>query len=535
MVTVIIVIEAPRYPYSRPEFLYFSDDEIAVSADRITRPVLVPKDPCRMPVFAGYAEVINAGKTEKNEDQAAARLLSLMQLGYQDATDGGAPTSNVSAQSSSTTTRRDRRFRASSEIRRAETEMTSDRSETTTAELLGGGGGGGGRSRRHSDDELLQMPARSYSTEDGPAVPRAEAAYFGVFDGHAGTGAAIMAANCLHEHLRERLSQVLETVLHLDRQEQLLGLGASSAQSTVCSPNGKQLTRDGLVIGALETAFVDMDEQICEEKQLWRIPGGAAACVALFFLGKVYVANAGDCRALLFAANRLHQLSTDFTPDTERQRLQCLAFRQPDLIGTHFTRLEYSRFLTRKDLKKKVLYRDWYMDGWAAKTVRESDIKPPLISDGIRKRRLLNTIGVTRGFGDHHLMTVDDKIPIKPFLTPVPEVSVFDLQSLNSLTDRDVLILASDGLWDVLSNEDAAAIVQSALVHPDADDRTKYTLAAQDLIIAARGDPTETGRWQLANGGGGASTDDITVFVIPLKHALAPPATDDDDDVELLQ
>ncbi len=69
------------------------------------------------------------------------------------------------------------------------------------------------------------------------------------------------------------------------------------------------------------------------------------------------------------------------------------------------------------------------------------------------------------------------------------------------------------------------------------DDCTlRYTLAAQDLVIAARGDPTETGRWQLVDGGGGgASTDDITVFVIPLKHALAPPATDDDDDVELLQ
>lgn len=39
--------------------------------------------------------------------------------------------------------------------------------------------------------------------------------------------------------------------------------------------------------------------------------------------------------------------------------------------------------------------------------------------------RLLNTIGVTRGFGDHHLVTVDDNIPIKPFLLPVPEVSLW--------------------------------------------------------------------------------------------------------------
>lgn len=31
---------------------------------------------------------------------------------------------------------------------------------------------------------------------------KAEALYFAVFDGHAGTGASLMAANCLHEHIR---------------------------------------------------------------------------------------------------------------------------------------------------------------------------------------------------------------------------------------------------------------------------------------------------------------------------------------------
>lgn len=55
--------EKLRYPYTRPEFLYFSDDEIGLSADQSTRPVLCPKDPSRMPVYAGYAEVINAGKS----------------------------------------------------------------------------------------------------------------------------------------------------------------------------------------------------------------------------------------------------------------------------------------------------------------------------------------------------------------------------------------------------------------------------------------------------------------------------------------
>ncbi len=34
-------------------------------------------------------------------------------------------------------------------------------------------------------------------------------------------------------------------------------------------------------------------------------------------------------------------------------------------------------------------------------------------------------------------------------------------------------------------------------------------------------------------GGGHASTDDITVYVIPLKYALAPPQKEDDDETLL--
>lgn len=101
------------------------------------------------------------GKTEKNEDQAAARLLTLTQLGYHDATDSAPSnvTPNATLSSSSASTRKDRRFRASSEIRRAEAEMASDQGEPMATEAAPGTG----RSRRHSDDELLQMPARSYS------------------------------------------------------------------------------------------------------------------------------------------------------------------------------------------------------------------------------------------------------------------------------------------------------------------------------------------------------------------------------------
>lgn len=70
--------DVPRFPYSRPEFLFLTtEDEISVSGDQTTRPVLVPKDPTKMLMFAGYAETINAGKTELNEDHACCKLLCI--------------------------------------------------------------------------------------------------------------------------------------------------------------------------------------------------------------------------------------------------------------------------------------------------------------------------------------------------------------------------------------------------------------------------------------------------------------------------
>lgn len=191
------------------------------------------------------------------------------------------------------------------------------------------------------------------------------------------------------------------------------------------------------------------------------------------------------------------------------------------------------------------------MDGWAVKTVKDTDLRPPLISDSSRKRRLLNTIGVSRGFGDHHLLTVDERISIKPFLSAVPEVSVTNLRDMNSLTDRDVVIMATDGLWDVLSNEDAGLIVRSTLGSTDSSDPSRYTQAAQDLVAAARGQqaPGNLKRWVM-NTGGHASYDDITVnlmvlrlmicddfkvFVIPLKHCAAPPTNlEEEEDDEML-
>lgn len=62
---------APKFPYSRPHFLNLGDDEVQMSADHRLRPIIHPNQP--LPYYAGYAECVNAGKSEWNEDQAVVQ------------------------------------------------------------------------------------------------------------------------------------------------------------------------------------------------------------------------------------------------------------------------------------------------------------------------------------------------------------------------------------------------------------------------------------------------------------------------------
>ena len=62
----------------------------------------------------------------------------------------------------------------------------------------------------------------------------------------------------------------------------------------------RKMNRDELVKGAIESAFWAMDRLILRDKQQYRISGGACTMVALFIFDKLYLANAGDSRAVCY-------------------------------------------------------------------------------------------------------------------------------------------------------------------------------------------------------------------------------------------
>ncbi|XP_047580455.1 protein phosphatase 1J isoform X5 [Lutra lutra] len=312
---------------------------------------------------------------------------------------------------------------------------------------------------------------------------------------------------------RHNEDQACCEVVYVEGRRSVSGAPREPSQGQSCWSSQKEVTHESLVVGAIENAFQFMDEQMARERRGHQVEGGCCALVVVYLLGKVYVANAGDSRAIIVRNGEIIPMSREFTPETERQRLQLLGFLKPELLGGEFTHLEFPRRIQPKELGQRMLYRDQNMTGWAYKKIELEDLRFPLVCGEGKKARVMATIGVTRGLGDHNLKVCSSTLPIKPFLSCFPEVRVYDLTQYEHCPD-DVLVLGTDGLWDVTSDCEVAATVDRVLSAYEPNDPSRYTALAQALVLGARGTPRDRG-WRLPNNKLG-SGDDISVFVIPL-------------------
>ncbi|XP_072281920.1 protein phosphatase 1J [Pyxicephalus adspersus] len=453
---------AKPQPPCRPPFLKLSPEEFQKLGDHNSRTIVNLKCPGELYWGTGYAEVINAGKSHHNEDQASCEFVT---------------------------------------VEERDSKLNSKCNESQNSDV--------------QEDTKISDGLSFY--------------YWGLFDGHAGYGCSLTASRLLHLHICDQLRDLVH-ILHqptvaaplcLDNETRNKIVSNTQTQEKTEPPLEtafrfhleKQVFPESLIIGALENAFRQMDEQIERERTSHSIDGGCCALVAVCLLDKLYVANAGDSRAIIIQQGKTIPMSQEFTPETERQRLQFLASLKPDLLGNEFTCLEFPRRVQHKEIRKRILYRDHTMTGWAYKTIEEDDMKFPLVYGEGKKARVMATIGVTRGFGDHDLKVYNSNIYIKPFLSSVPGVEVYDLSKCTHSAD-DVLVMGTDGLWDVITDNEVADIVQRVFESYGPNEPNRYNLAAQELVLRTRGVRKESG-WRLPNGKL-ASLDDISVFVIPL-------------------
>lgn len=555
----------PKFRYTRPEFLQLkTEDEILVSADHQIRPIILPRDVNRLPWKSGYAECINAGKSARNEDQAACHQevlvrdwitlkqnnLDLDAVGIENKLpyvyfgifDGHAGTAVAVAAANQLHNIISEKL---SQIADLLMELEFEQNKPATS---GGGSSGdedddfvdakadegesrfrdstatksasGGNNTREKElDHNIKSntsPGDKFNATSNDNIPNMEMTS-PISNSIVETSTATRANSSKFKrkpHTTDR-ANLSTNRFQSDQNEE-----SSIFMADIVRNN---ISVDSLISGALESSFWEMDEQIARDKHDYKMPGGCTAIVGVFILGKLYVCNAGDSRAIVCKNNEPIPMSNDFTPLSERERILRLGMQRPEFLGNDFTHLEFVKRPTRKDLGKQMLYRDAYMRGWAMKTITYDDLKFPLVWGEGKRSRVLATIGVTRGFGDHELRAIYGSVLIKPFLTPEPEVKILPLEHDNTLTPEDVLIIGSDGLWDVTTNEDAAEIIKNSfdLFPDDEDSRSKYRYitAAQDLVIHSRGHTTMWDSvWRNSKDYRMASLDDIAVFVIPLKQ-----------------
>jgi protein phosphatase 1L len=182
--------------------------------------------------------------------------------------------------------------------------------------------------------------------------------FFGVFDGHSGRRACEFARDNLPRHVQAELS-------------------TSEPEE------------------ALRRAFLKTDEEFLKIAHKEGLGDGSTAITALVRGRTIWVANAGDARAILVSGSTAIAMSEDHKPNRDSER------RRITQAGGTVT----------------------FMGCW----------------------RVNGVLATSRGFGDREL---------KKVVSAEPEIRHRTL-----MEGDDYLVLASDGIWDVLSNQNVADVV----------------------------------------------------------------------------
>jgi len=159
---------------------------------------------------------------------------------------------------------------------------------------------------------------------------------------------------------------------------------------------------------AMSEAFSETDIQFLTRAKKTKIKDGSTGIVICIYGNKLYVANTGDSRGVMCRGGETVVLSEDHKPNLPIE-------------------------------KKRV-------EKYGGKVQKFGQIY-----------RINNDISVSRSFGDLDLK--DEETLGEKFLTSEPDVREFDIDE-----ECEFIILACDGLWDVVSNEEAVNFVKEKLV-----------------------------------------------------------------------
>ncbi|KAB5525401.1 hypothetical protein DKX38_023150 [Salix brachista] len=334
----------------------------------------------------------------------------------------------------------------------------------------------------------MSVPGRSREMEDAisvrtsfclPEINRRRPLHlFGVFDGHGGYHVAALCREKMHVLIEEELKRVDST--------------CGGGESGEFGAEWEEMWR-----GVLKRSYETMDEVAmstcacgsegiqCECHPAQMILGGSTAVVAVLTQEHIIVANCGDSRAVLSRGRRAIPLSVDHKPDRQDElaRIEAAGGRVIYLNGARVEGiLAMSRAIGSAIDKSRM----------------------PVMCGAIALLSPVNLL-YRRG-GDEYL---------KPYVIPEPEITITKRES-----EDDCLIIASDGLWDVLSGDLACKVARQCLREENnppvnagsqiKDEEAGALYPSRSMLAAALLTRLALGR---------RSCDNISVIVVDLKSS----------------
>lgn len=240
-------------------------------------------------------------------------------------------------------------------------------------------------------------------------------------------------------------------------------------------------------VGALRKSFVSTDAALVITEMNYMTSG--CTCVAVYVRGtKLYVANVGDSRAVM-AYKTLPNTNT---------------------VGDSSSSINSSSGSVELPLVAKDLSRDHKPDDpiEMERIVRMGGFVCPPQEEGLSARVYLDPdftmigLAMGRSIGDHAVKSVG--------VIADPEVLEFDV---DPVADQ-FMIIASDGVWEFISSQEAVDIVSKHL--------HEGTPAACQVLIEEA-----ASRWRDFEGD---YRDDVRHYTEQCMHAYIQPLDDDDDD-----
>ena len=248
-------------------------------------------------------------------------------------------------------------------------------------------------------------------------------AYFAVFDGHGGSSIADYASKHLHHRIRQELESLR-----------------------------------GDVKAALEEAFVKLDATMSVSSKYGRSGAGSTAVVVLICEGRLYCANVGDSRAVVFEHGRVVPLSLDHKPSLPA---------------------EYRRIVGAGGF--------------------------------VSYDRVNGNLAMSRSLGDFAFKKNLHKSKTEQQVIPFPDVTMTTVDKF-----FEFLVLACDGIWDVMSNEVVCTFVKERLgkMSPGA--------ICEELLNACL--------YKLQPTYESVGTDNMTVILVIFRNSIYKPYVDTEEE-----